>query len=411
MSQPEHVLVVGAGLGGLRTVEQLRSAGFQGRISLVGDEQHAPYDRPPLSKQVLTGEWAPERTTLRSAGAASTTWACAPISACAAVALRPGEVELPTGRRCTRTRSWSPPAWRPARCPGSPRAAHVADPGRRAGPARGARARELAPGDRRRLHRRRGGQLGAHPRPRRDRAGGAARALRSRARRGAGRADRAADDRGGRRPAHRRPDRRLRHRQRLPPTARAAGVSAAGAMRAVQAARATPATRTTQAARTAPANPAARAAAPAAWATAARATAARAAAARATAARAAQRRGPQRRGPQRRTARGGAGGRVAGDGGRRGARDRRRAPAGAGLDGAPGEGAVPGAACLVGRRGGSKGCAGVWAVGDVAAWTDPQPRRPAPPRALDQRRRPGRHRGARHPRRAAPACAGAVLLV
>ena len=66
MSQPEHVLVVGAGLGGLRTVEQLRSAGFQGRISLVGDEPHAPYDRPPLSKQVLTGEWAPERTTLRS---------------------------------------------------------------------------------------------------------------------------------------------------------------------------------------------------------------------------------------------------------------------------------------------------------------------------------------------------------
>ncbi len=67
--QPEHVLVVGAGLGGLRTVEQLRSAGHQGRISLVGAEPHAPYDRPPLSKQVLTGEWEPGRTRLRDSDA------------------------------------------------------------------------------------------------------------------------------------------------------------------------------------------------------------------------------------------------------------------------------------------------------------------------------------------------------
>jgi 3-phenylpropionate/trans-cinnamate dioxygenase ferredoxin reductase subunit len=62
--QPEHVVIVGAGLGGLRTAQQLRSAGLQGRISLVGAESHLPYDRPPLSKQVLTGEWHPERTGL-----------------------------------------------------------------------------------------------------------------------------------------------------------------------------------------------------------------------------------------------------------------------------------------------------------------------------------------------------------
>src|SRR5688572_27138303 len=62
--QPEHVMIVGAGLGGLRTAQQLRSAGLQGRISLVGAESHLPYDRPPLSKQVLTGEWHPERTGL-----------------------------------------------------------------------------------------------------------------------------------------------------------------------------------------------------------------------------------------------------------------------------------------------------------------------------------------------------------
>jgi NADPH-dependent 2,4-dienoyl-CoA reductase/sulfur reductase-like enzyme len=96
MSQPEHVLVVGAGLGGLRTVEQLRSAGFQGRISLVGDEPHAPYDRPPLSKQVLTGEWAPERTTLRSVEALDDLGVRTHLGM-RAVALRQGEVELADG--------------------------------------------------------------------------------------------------------------------------------------------------------------------------------------------------------------------------------------------------------------------------------------------------------------------------
>ena len=96
MSQPEHVLVVGAGLGGLRTVEQLRSAGFQGRISLVGDEPHAPYDRPPLSKQVMTGEWAPERTTLRSVEGLDDLGVRTHLGM-RAVALRPGEVELADG--------------------------------------------------------------------------------------------------------------------------------------------------------------------------------------------------------------------------------------------------------------------------------------------------------------------------
>ncbi len=59
-----HVVVVGAGLGGLRTVEFLRAEGFSGRISLVGDEAHEPYDRPPLSKQILAGTWPEERAIL-----------------------------------------------------------------------------------------------------------------------------------------------------------------------------------------------------------------------------------------------------------------------------------------------------------------------------------------------------------
>ena len=66
----EHVVVVGAGLGGLRTAEFLRAAGFSGRISLVGDEAHEPYDRPPLSKQILAGTWPEHRATLRHDGLA-----------------------------------------------------------------------------------------------------------------------------------------------------------------------------------------------------------------------------------------------------------------------------------------------------------------------------------------------------
>ena len=64
MTPIEHVVVVGAGLGGLRTVESLRAEGFPGRVSLVGDEPHEPYDRPPLSKQILAGQWPEERAVL-----------------------------------------------------------------------------------------------------------------------------------------------------------------------------------------------------------------------------------------------------------------------------------------------------------------------------------------------------------
>ena len=63
--QSGHVVIVGASLAGLRSAEGLRAAGFGGTITLVGAEQHLPYTRPPLSKQVLAGTWEPERVTLR----------------------------------------------------------------------------------------------------------------------------------------------------------------------------------------------------------------------------------------------------------------------------------------------------------------------------------------------------------
>jgi NADPH-dependent 2,4-dienoyl-CoA reductase/sulfur reductase-like enzyme len=57
--------VVGASLAGLRAAETLRQEGFEGTLTVIGAEQHLPYDRPPLSKQLLTGEWNTERTLLR----------------------------------------------------------------------------------------------------------------------------------------------------------------------------------------------------------------------------------------------------------------------------------------------------------------------------------------------------------
>ncbi|MEV6569084.1 NAD(P)/FAD-dependent oxidoreductase [Streptomyces kronopolitis] len=50
-----RVVVVGASLAGLRAAEALRDEGFTGELTLIGEEPHAPYDRPPLSKALLTG--------------------------------------------------------------------------------------------------------------------------------------------------------------------------------------------------------------------------------------------------------------------------------------------------------------------------------------------------------------------
>lgn len=65
MSVPASVLVVGASAAGLSTVEALRRKGYQGRLTVLGAEWHLPYDRPPLSKQVLSGSWEPQRAQLR----------------------------------------------------------------------------------------------------------------------------------------------------------------------------------------------------------------------------------------------------------------------------------------------------------------------------------------------------------
>ncbi|MFF3848997.1 NAD(P)/FAD-dependent oxidoreductase [Streptomyces sp. NPDC002328] len=60
-----RIVVVGASAAGLAAVETLRREGHDGELALVGDEPHPPYDRPPLSKQLLAAEWEAERLRLR----------------------------------------------------------------------------------------------------------------------------------------------------------------------------------------------------------------------------------------------------------------------------------------------------------------------------------------------------------
>jgi 3-phenylpropionate/trans-cinnamate dioxygenase ferredoxin reductase subunit len=59
MGSAAHMVIVGAGLAGARASAELREAGCDGPVTLIADEPHAPYDRPPLSKAVLLKEKAP----------------------------------------------------------------------------------------------------------------------------------------------------------------------------------------------------------------------------------------------------------------------------------------------------------------------------------------------------------------
>ncbi|WP_233434430.1 NAD(P)/FAD-dependent oxidoreductase [Nocardia yamanashiensis] len=125
MSQSvEHVLIVGAGLAGLRTAEELRRAGYAGEITLLGDEDRPPYDRPPLSKQYVRGEtddtvlrpaefFAEQRITLRLGTAATSVDTAA------------REVALADGSRIGYDRLIIATGLRPRRIPGLPEAAGV----------------------------------------------------------------------------------------------------------------------------------------------------------------------------------------------------------------------------------------------------------------------------------------------
>lgn len=63
----DHVVVVGASLAGLQAAQTLRRGDESMRITMVGDEAHLPYDRPPLSKHYLAGSWEEDKLRLRAA--------------------------------------------------------------------------------------------------------------------------------------------------------------------------------------------------------------------------------------------------------------------------------------------------------------------------------------------------------
>ncbi|MFI0775432.1 NAD(P)/FAD-dependent oxidoreductase [Streptomyces sp. NPDC021212] len=69
-----RIVVVGASLAGLRAAETLREEGFAGSLTMIGDEPHEPYDRPPLSKQVLLGRSPADHTALPRRRAVDATW-------------------------------------------------------------------------------------------------------------------------------------------------------------------------------------------------------------------------------------------------------------------------------------------------------------------------------------------------
>jgi 3-phenylpropionate/trans-cinnamate dioxygenase ferredoxin reductase subunit len=87
-----HVVVVGGGMAGAHTVAALRARGYERRVTLVGAERHRPYDRPPLSKQVLLSRL--DDSTLPM------DWDALAVEerlGCQAVALSSGAVETTSG--------------------------------------------------------------------------------------------------------------------------------------------------------------------------------------------------------------------------------------------------------------------------------------------------------------------------
>ncbi|HEX8901602.1 NAD(P)/FAD-dependent oxidoreductase [Vitreimonas sp.] len=67
MNEIKRVIIIGAGQAGGETAQRLRQGGFQGDITLIGEEPYAPYQRPPLSKKYLAGELGMDRLLLRPA--------------------------------------------------------------------------------------------------------------------------------------------------------------------------------------------------------------------------------------------------------------------------------------------------------------------------------------------------------
>ncbi|MGH9274415.1 MAG: FAD-dependent oxidoreductase, partial [Acidimicrobiales bacterium] len=64
----DRIVIVGASLAGASAAVTLRELGYDGELTLIGEETERPYERPPLSKAVLRGEAAPETTRVHGDG-------------------------------------------------------------------------------------------------------------------------------------------------------------------------------------------------------------------------------------------------------------------------------------------------------------------------------------------------------
>lgn len=70
----ERIVVVGASLAGLRGAETIRQEGYAGRLMIIGAETSLPYNRPPLSKQILLGRQSPQELFFPEAGRLNAEW-------------------------------------------------------------------------------------------------------------------------------------------------------------------------------------------------------------------------------------------------------------------------------------------------------------------------------------------------
>jgi NADPH-dependent 2,4-dienoyl-CoA reductase/sulfur reductase-like enzyme/ferredoxin len=93
----DRIVIVGASLAGLRAAVALRGEGFTGSLTMVGDERDPPYDRPALSKHVLTGRIPAHRTTLPRTDGLDAQWMLGTPAAHLDVGAK--EVVLADGRR------------------------------------------------------------------------------------------------------------------------------------------------------------------------------------------------------------------------------------------------------------------------------------------------------------------------
>lgn len=91
-----RVVVVGASLAGLRATERLRAEGYDGALTVLGAEPHEPYDRPPLSKELLAGDRRPEDVRLGPADDLDAEWVLG--DAATALQLDRRVVETASGR-------------------------------------------------------------------------------------------------------------------------------------------------------------------------------------------------------------------------------------------------------------------------------------------------------------------------